>query len=250
MERINQSVIEGFTSKLKALGLSTYAARTYLALLSHPDASAVFLCNETGIPDSKIYYALSELSKKGIIVVQRGTPNNYKPIHPKEAINNLKQQLMEDLNQKITQADSLVDSLSPIFESAEGKEKIELAYVIRGRRNIVKKMRDLISSAKKEVVVFISEKYLLDELNSSMMEANKHVGTKLAITRKLSKTTKLKELGHPRILACPCNIVISDMKTLITVSNWKKEIAIMTNDKGLITMSKEYYENPKCCEEM
>jgi sugar-specific transcriptional regulator TrmB len=102
VEKINQSVIESFTSKLKALGLSTYAARTYLALLSHPYASAVFLCNETSIPDSKIYYALNELSKKGIIVVQRGTPNIYKPIHPKEAINNLKQQLMEDLNQKIT----------------------------------------------------------------------------------------------------------------------------------------------------
>jgi hypothetical protein len=71
----------------------------------------------------------------------------------------------------------------------------------------------------------------------------------LAVTRKLSKTTKLKELDHLRVLACPCNIVISDMKTLITVSNWKREIAIMTSDKGLITMSKEYFENPKCCEE-
>lgn len=249
MEKINQSVKESLMSKLKTLGLSTNAAKAYLALLSQPSASAGFLCKETGIPDSKIYYALSELSKKGVIVVQGGTPNIYKPLHPKEAINNLKQQLVENLNQKISQADSLADSLSPMFESVEGKEEIELAYVIRGRRNIIRKMKDLISSAKEEIVVFISEEDLLDELNSCIMKANKHVETKLAVTKKLWKTANLEKLGQPRILACPCNIVISDMKMLITVSSWKDEIAIMTNEKALMTMSREYYDNPKCCEE-
>ena len=43
------------------------------------------------------------------------------------------------------------------------------------------------------------------------------------------------------------SMVISDMKVLITVSSWENEVAIMTNDKALIMMSVEYYENPKCC---
>lgn len=249
MERINKSVIESFTSKFRTLGLSTYAAKTYLALLSRPGISASFLCNETSIPDSKMYYALNELSIKGMIITQKGTPNIYKPIHPKDAINNLKQLLMEDLNQKIRQAETMADFLSPIFENAESKEEIELAYVIRGRRNIVKKMRDLISSAKNETVVFISEKDLLDELNSSIREVRNRIEVKLAVTRKLLKTTKLKELSQARILTCACNMVISDMRTLITVSSWRGEIAIMTNDRGLMTMCREYYENPKCCEE-
>lgn len=247
MDRINQSVKESLLSNLKTLGLSTNAAKAFLALLSHSSASAGFLCKETGIPDSKIYYVLSELSKKGMIIVQGGTPNIYKALHPKEAINNLKQQLVENLNQKVSQADNLADSLSPMFESVEGKEKMGLAYVIRGRRNIIGKMKDLISSAKEEVVVFISEKDLLDELNSSILKASKHVETKFAVTRKLRKTTNLKEIGQPRILACPCNMVISDMKMLITVSSWKDEVAIMTNDKALMTMPREYYGNPKCC---
>ena len=83
MDRINQSVREGLISELKALDLSTIAAKTYLALLYKPGASASFLCNETGVPDSKIYYALNELSKKGMIVVQEGTPNTYRALHPK-----------------------------------------------------------------------------------------------------------------------------------------------------------------------
>lgn len=250
MGKIDKSILSSFISKLKTLGLSTYAAKTYLALLSSPNASAGFLCNETGIPDSKMYYALGELAKKGIIIAQVGTPNIYKPIHPKEAISNLKQQLTEDLNQKINEAESLADSLSPIFESTEGEEDIGLAYVIRGRRNIVKKMKDLINSAKKEIVLFISEKDLLEELVTPIAEVNRNVETKLALTRNLSRAAKTKGLGQQRTLNCVCNVVISDMKTLITVSSWKNEIAIMTNDKGLITMSKEYYENPKCCLEI
>lgn len=250
MDRIDQSVKESLLSNLKTLGLSTNAAKVFLALLSHSSSSAGFLCKETGIPDSKIYYVLSELSKRGMIIVQGGTPNIYKPLHPKEAVNNLKQQLVEDLNQKINQADTLADSLSPMFESVESEEKMGLAYVIRGRRNIIRKMKDLIGAAKEEVVVFISEQDLLDELNSALLKASKLIETKLAVTRNLRKTTSLEELGHPRILTCPYNMVISDLKMLITVSSWRNEVAIMTNDKALMTMPREYYGNPKCCVEV
>jgi sugar-specific transcriptional regulator TrmB len=247
MERISQSVREGLISELKALDLSTIAAKTYLALLYRPSASAGFLCNETGIPDSKIYYALNELSKKGMIAVQEGTPNTYKALHPKEAISNLKQQLVESFNKQISQAESLEDSLSPIYESVEGKDEIELAYVIRGRRNISRKMNELITSAKKEVLVLISENDLWDELSPSIAKVNDKVEAKIAVSRKLWKNERPKGKGHARMLECPINIVISDMRILITVSSWENEVAIMTNDEALMTISREYYENPKCC---
>jgi len=247
VDRINQSVKEGLISELKALDLSTIAAKTYLALLYRPSASAGFLCNETGIPDSKIYYALNELSKKGMIVVQEGTPNTYKALHPKEALSNLKQQLVEGFNKQISQADSLVDSLSPIFENVEGKDEMELAYVIRGRSNIARKMNELITSSKKEVLAMIYEDDLWDELASSIAKVSDNVEAKIAVPRKLRKDALLKGKAESRILKCNINMVISDMRMLITVSSWENEVAIMTNDKALMTISQEYYENPRCC---
>jgi len=247
VDRINQSVREGLISELKALDLSSIAAKTYLALLYRPSASAGFLCNETGVPDSKIYYALNELSKKGMIVVQEGTPNTYRALHPKEALGNLKQQLVEGFNKQISQADRLVDSLSPIFESVEGKDEMELAYVIRGRRNIARKMNDLITSSKKEVLAMIYEDDLWNELSSSMAKVSDNVEAKVAVPRKLLKSPLLKGRAESRILKCNINMVISDMRMLITVSSWENEVAIMTNDKALMTISQEYYENPKCC---
>jgi sugar-specific transcriptional regulator TrmB len=52
-------------SRLKELDLPTHEALVYLTLLSNPNVSASVLCQETGIPDSKIYYALEGLAKKG-----------------------------------------------------------------------------------------------------------------------------------------------------------------------------------------
>jgi len=247
LEQLNESVKENLVSELKALGLSTMAARTYLALIAKPSATAGLLCNETGIPDSKIYYAINELSKRGMIVVQNGTPKTYKAVHPKEATSSLKQQLREDFNKNLSRAEDLADSLSPIFESATGKTEIELAYIIRGHRNISRKMKDLIASAKKEVLVLIWESALWDELSQSIAKTSDSVEKKIAISKKLWKNVRLDEKVQARILECPINIVISDMRILVTVSSWENEVAIMTNDKALTTISREYYENPKCC---
>jgi len=244
---LNESVKENLISELKALGLSTIAARTYLALLSKPSATAGLLCHETGIPDSKIYYAIDELSKRGMIVVQNGTPKTYKAIHPKEATSNLKQRLSEDFNRNLNRAENLADSLSPIFESATGKEEVELAYVIRGHANISRKMKDLITSAKKEVLILIWESSLWNELSPTIAKTSDKVETKIAISKKLWKNARPNEKAQARILECPMNIVISDMRILLTVSSWRGEVAIMTNDKALMTISQEYYENPKCC---
>jgi sugar-specific transcriptional regulator TrmB len=182
-----------------------------------------------------------------MIVVQNGTPKTYKAVHPKEATSNLKQQLREDFDKNLSRAENLADSLSPIFESVTEKTEIELAYVIRGHRNIARKMKDLIASAKKEVLILIWESDLWNELSPTIAKTSDKVETKIAISRKLWRNASPNEKAQARILECPINIVISDMRILVTVSSWENEVAIMTNDKALMTIAQEYYENPKCC---
>jgi len=86
-------------SSLKNLDLSTYEAEVYATLLTHPTMTASALCKETGISDTKIYYALDGLSEKGMIIVRNSNPKVYKPVPPKGAIANLKQRLTEKRNE-------------------------------------------------------------------------------------------------------------------------------------------------------
>jgi sugar-specific transcriptional regulator TrmB len=241
---------------LKELDLPTHEALAYVTLLMHPNIAAGILCKETGIPDSKIYYALEGLSKKGMILIQKGNPNVYQPVPPKEAVANLKSQLTETHNERLKEADALVDMLTPIYEVAEKSEELEVAYIIRGQKNIVNRMKALIENARKEITVFISYPAVLDTLKNSLIEAKEKRRVKLnvAITHEVFKKGNTSNLGEIRLMCCEAEqsfdslgMLISDMKTLLTVSDWMGEAALLTQDQNLIRIAKDYYDNPSCC---
>jgi len=236
--------------------LPTHEALIYFTLLMHPNITAGVLCKETGIPDSKIYYALDRLSKKGMLLIQKGNPNIYLPIPPKEAIANLKQQLTESLNEKIKEADALVDMLTPIYESAEKSGELEVAYIIRGQKNIINRMKALIETARKEITIFIAYPEVLKGLKESLTEAKERRRVKLniAITQEVFEKENCSNLGEIRLLCCSIDqsissmgMLISDMKTLLTVSDWGEETAMLTQDPNLIRVTRDYYDSPTCC---
>jgi len=239
-------------SRLKELGLPTHEALIYVTLLTRPNITAGVLCKETGIPDSKIYYALDGLSEKGMLIVQKGNPNVYSPTPPEEAITNLKNQLTENLNEKIKEADALVDMLTPIYENAEKSEELEMAYIIRGQKNIINKMKALIETARKEITVFISYPAVLKGLKYSLLDARERRGVKLniAMTQEVFEKEDCSDFGEIRLLRCSVDslgMLISDMKTLLTVSDWMDGAALLTQDQNLIRVTKDYYDSPSCC---
>jgi len=221
-------------------------------LLTHPNITASVLCKETGIPDSKIYYALDGLSKKGMLVVQKGTPNTYQPTPPKEAIANLKNQLTESLDEKIKEADALADMLTPMYENAEKSEELEIAYIIRGQKNIINRMKALIDTARREVTIFIAYPEVLKGLKESLLKAkeNRRVKLNIAMTQEVFEKGDSSYLGEIHLLRCSIDslgMLISDMKTLLTVSDWMGEAALLTQDQNIITVAKDYYDSPSCC---
>jgi len=236
-------------SRLKELELSTHEALVYVTLLTHSNMTAGMLCKETGIPDSKIYYALDGLSKKNMLMVQKGNPNVYLPIPPKGAIANLKQQLTETFNDRIKEADLLVDVLTPIYESAEKSEELEVAYIIRGQMNVINRMKALIETARKEVTVFVSHPDVLRELKEPLIKAReRNVKLNIAVTQEVFQKENLSDLGEARLLRCSLEgLLISDMNTLMTLSDWFEELATLTQDQNLIRVCRDYFDNPMCC---
>jgi sugar-specific transcriptional regulator TrmB len=240
--------IDRMIAQLKELELSTYEATVYATLISHPTMTASALCKETGIPDTKIYYALEGLSEKGMLITRKGNPKVYSPIPPKEAIANLKQRLTEKLNEKFKEADVLVDMMVPVYEAAGKPEELEVAYIIRGQNNITNRMKSLIESAHREVTFFVSYPALYKELKASLEEAKETHKIKLnvAMTEEMLETENFKGLGDVRQLCCPVTLIVSDLKTLITVSDWVEESAMLSQDQNLIRVARDYFDNSMC----
>jgi sugar-specific transcriptional regulator TrmB len=236
-------------SRLKELELPTHEAMAYVTLLTHSNMTAGALCKETGIPDSKIYHALDGLSKKGMLVVQRGNPNIYRPVPPKEAVASLKQQMTEAFNEKMMEADVLVDVLTPIYESAEKSEELEVAYIIRGQKNIINRMKALVEAARKEITIFIPYPAVLRELKESLTEAEekRRVKLNIAVTQEVFEKEDFSNLGDVRLLCCSVGMLISDLNSLLTLSDWIEETAMLTQDRSMIRVARDYYDNPACC---
>jgi sugar-specific transcriptional regulator TrmB len=239
-------------SRLKCLGLSTHEALTYTTLLSIPGVAASRVCQETGIPDSKIYQALDGLTKKGMIVVQRGNPNIYMPLSPGDAISSLKVQLTQAFHERMSEADTLVDMLAPIYEGAERSGEYEIAYIIRGQSNIIKRMKALIESAKREITIFIAYPEVFRGVKSSLIEARRErkVRLRIALAKEVLEKEDSSNLSDVHLVNCRVDslgMLISDMSTLLTVSSWIDGAAMLTQDQNLIQVTQEYYDNPSCC---
>jgi len=252
VQNVETTVRDRMVSRLKELGLSTHEALAYTTLLTHPNITASTLCKETSIPDSKIYYALDGLSKKGMLIVQQGNPNVYRPIPPKEAVANIKTQLTDRLNEKLKEADVLGDQLVPLYDSAEKPEELELAYIIRGQKNIINRMKALIQASKREITVFVPFPEVLQEVRTALKEAKekRRVKLNIAVTREVMESSELSELGEVKLLCCVLGMLISDMKMLLTLTSWTNEVAVMTQDQNLMRVCRDYYDNPACCTEI
>ena len=243
-------------SQLKELGLSSYEALAFVTLLSRSRMTANVLCRETGIPDSKIYYALDGLAKRGMITIQKGTPNIFRSVPPRDAIASLKEEMTEEFNEKTRKADSLADLLTYIYDSVEKPEELELAYIIRGQKNIMKRMKTLIDAARKEVTIFISHPEVYNELGDLLAKSaeKRGVTTNIAVTREIFENMKFNTF-HKRHHVCCTDLtstdspgmLITDTRTLLTIANWIDETAILTQDPNIVRVCRSYFDNPAWC---
>jgi sugar-specific transcriptional regulator TrmB len=250
--RLTSEATKSVLNELRDSGLTTYEAQAYLALTRHQDVSATQLCNEASIPDSKIYFALEELHKKGLVVVSEGVPKHYRALPPKEALGKLKSMITQDYESRVDRLDKLTILLEPLYTKKE-RDDVELAYVVKGLDNVLTRTVELLKTANREVITFIPELAIYDRLEHNLANLRKRgVKVRLAVPKKILKKVDralFTEIRETTPNCGSCWITLVDGKTVITSSEWDTERchAILTQDSVIVDMSREYFESPRCC---
>lgn len=85
--------------KLKKMGLSGYEAQVYLALLGETRAPASRVVRKSGVPQSKVYGALTSLVERGFAEQVLGDVKLYRGIPPEQAFENYQRSVQESLAQ-------------------------------------------------------------------------------------------------------------------------------------------------------
>ncbi|MEM2330188.1 MAG: TrmB family transcriptional regulator [Candidatus Jordarchaeales archaeon] len=134
---------------LEKVGLTGYEAEVYLTLVMEGALTAREASRRSGVPYSRIYDVLEVLEEKGWVQVRGGRPKLYAARPPSEAMRFVKlrfQREMEENEKKV------VEFLQPIYERSEGAEQPNV-WLIHGERNILDKFREMVGSARKELLI-------------------------------------------------------------------------------------------------
>ncbi len=139
---------------LKKLGLNSYEASAYLALVKVKSATASKLSELAHIPRPRVYDVLEKLEQKGLVKIIPQRPIRYEAIPIKKAIEHLKRKRMEEFKKEISELDAIGDELARELKE-EGKEKISSGevYYLADRRNIYNTIRTLVENANNHIII-------------------------------------------------------------------------------------------------
>lgn len=88
---------EQWIQQLRKIGLSGYEAQVYLALLGETNAPASRIVRKSGVPQSKVYGALTSLIERGFAEQVLGDVKMYRGVPPRQAFATYRQRVEDNL---------------------------------------------------------------------------------------------------------------------------------------------------------
>lgn len=155
-------------SQLKEFGLSTYAARAYLALLQLGVAEARGVSELANIPTAKVYGTLVQLQRRGFVQISPGKPRKYAPVAIEEF-------LRREIEEQEAQASQLraraaeVASLFPLVGNASLPDKAH-TITLSGKRNIIQRLREACDEAQESIFAIMAPDLRADSTMRRLIE--------------------------------------------------------------------------------
>ena len=149
-----------FTERLTRLGLTSYEARAYVALIRRDSSSAAEVARVANLPRQRIYDVLGSLVGKGLASTRPGSQVRYAAVAPEVAVERLMARQRATLADLERNAAEVVAGLGPEFAAGQGHtDPLEYIEVLRDRGAINERFADLQSQVKREILVFTKPPY-------------------------------------------------------------------------------------------
>ncbi len=217
---------------LENLGLSTYEAKAYFALLSESPLTGYKLSKNSGVPRSRIYETIEKLTIKGLVFTQEGDTALLIPL----SLDSFSEQKQKESNRNI-------DILKEAQKQLKKPVDAQGIWAITGRDRIFETINHIISQAENHIyLVSFDSDILLFE--SALSEAE---GRGVSVYGAFcgERPFKLKNL-HPH-QGKPCSscrdIALSiDSKQALVGCTFPSEGAriALTKNPGIIHVAEEY----------
>ncbi len=136
--------IQKLIDELVNIGLSTYEAKAYLALIKNPDISAYEISKDSGVPQSKVYETIKKMAKKGIVITKGKNPVKYIALPIEEFLERYKVNI-----------DNSIDYIKKNITALNEEVDVEYMWHFKDLNQINNKLISLINDAKKSLYIEI-----------------------------------------------------------------------------------------------
>ncbi|MFH1590655.1 MAG: helix-turn-helix domain-containing protein [archaeon] len=188
-------VEKSFLNKLKALGLNSYEAKIWTALLSRGISSAGELSDISNVPRSRSYDVLENLEKKGFIIMKLGKPIKYIALKPMDVLERVKKKIKEEAFQEAASIERLresdiLDELNLLYnQGVEVVDPTDLTGSLKSRGHLYSQLNSLIKSAESSIAIMTTSKGLIRKVDyfKSALEKAKERGVSISIAAPVTK---------------------------------------------------------------
>jgi sugar-specific transcriptional regulator TrmB len=143
---------------LKRIGLTTYEAQAYLALLSKRMMTAEEISEGTSIPITRVYGTLEQLVQKGFAKTVQGRPKGFHAVSPERAKHDYVTQLRQGFENDLLTIDETLRHLQrevePMYVESHLQVKAEeLLEPLVDLRDMERKTVDSVKAAENEILI-------------------------------------------------------------------------------------------------
>ena len=182
--------------------LNIYETKVWLALLSKGIVTAGETAELSGVPRFRTYDVLESLTKRGFAIIKVGKPVRYIAVEPKTVLERMQTNTLNKANEKVTTLSNLkgtseYEELVQLHKEGITPVKLEdLSGHIKGRANLLSKLKEMIDKAEKEIVIHTTVEDFEDKSRVLMSVLNKIDKEKVKLKISLSGDSyKVKRTG-------------------------------------------------------
>jgi len=128
-------------TQLERFGLSTYAARTFVALAMLDTATAKDVSEVSEVPRTRVYDAIDELHNRGLVDIQNTSPKEFWSVSAETASRMFEHELQRS-NEILRTA---LTELEPVQRRAEQRG----VWTVSGQQAISNRLVDFLTAPKK-----------------------------------------------------------------------------------------------------
>jgi sugar-specific transcriptional regulator TrmB len=149
--------------QLEQFGLSAYAARTFVALVSLGTGTAKDVSGVSDVPRTRVYDAVDELQEFGLVDVQQSSPKEFWAISAETTARKFEQ----EMDHRLSILTTALDELDPVRRSEEQRG----VWTVEGQATVTDRVIEFVDDADDEIVYMTVEDLLTEEIIDALRGA-------------------------------------------------------------------------------